>query len=608
VRRASVHQIEQLDDLASATASNGHEDLRAELAEHPTEFARDRLPATSPGRFIAAFALVAAVAVVVPVVVAHHYGALGIPRDDDWSYLRTLFHWIDTGHLNFNGWVSMTFLGQLALAAPIAKIAPGHITPIQIFTALLGLGGLAAVMSLGLTLGRKLWVATGVALLVAVAPFWGALSVSFMTDVPAFAMSMIAVAIGARALLRRPVSMPLVQVSLAVGLLGFTIREYAAIPALAVAAVAGCLFVAERDWRRVRTLVLSALVILLAAIVFVVLWRTVPAAKALHPDIPNGHSIRNAYYKGSGLFRLLGLVLTPAILAVGPVRIVRRSWRANPDLTIWATVGTGAALAFSAQQAPNIAFAGNYIVPNGVLSTDVSAGRRPDIFPAGVFTTLTVVGTVAAVLLVLATVPAIVDFATRWRERDFTVRRPVQALATLTLTGYIAAYGVAALLRMPIYDRYLLPLIPLAGLLLLGALPVERNATESRVRDHASTRLAVGTAAFVAIAAVGLAYSLDSAAFDGTRWRVATAALHEGWSARQISGGFEWNNFHSNRAARRRNPQACVSVVVDPRPPKRGGQRDVVASAQYTAGFHDPVPVVAVRRRLCIPSNRPSGR
>ena len=340
------------------------------------------------------------------------------------------------------------------------------------------------------------------------------------------------------------------------------------------------------------------------------LWRTVPAPKPLLAGLPNGHSIKNAFYKGSGLLRLLGLVLTPAILAVGPLRIVRRSWRATPDLTIFATLGALAALVFTAQQAPNIAFAGNYVVPNGVLSTDVTAGRRPDIFPAGVFTALSIIGTIAAVFLVLATVPAVVEAASRFRERDYGVRDPVRALVSLTLLGYIAGYGVAALFRLPIYDRYLLPLVPLAALLLVGAFPVSGPASvDAPARQNARARVAWSGVAFAMLAVVGLAYSFDAAAFDGTRWRVATAARHQGWSVQQISGGFEWNNFHSNRPAMRRNPQACVSVVVDPGPPKHGRQPQIVASARYTAGFHDPVPVVAVRAgRDCVPAPRSTGR
>ncbi|MGZ4759404.1 MAG: hypothetical protein ACXV95_10130, partial [Acidimicrobiales bacterium] len=52
----------------------------------------------------------------VPLVLASHYGATGLVRNDDWSYSEILFRWADTGHLQLNGWVSMYLIGHLALA------------------------------------------------------------------------------------------------------------------------------------------------------------------------------------------------------------------------------------------------------------------------------------------------------------------------------------------------------------------------------------------------------------------------------------------------------------------------------------------------------------
>ena len=42
-------------------------------------------------------ALLGLLGVVLPVLIASHYGAMGIPRSDDWSYLLTLFRWVDSG-------------------------------------------------------------------------------------------------------------------------------------------------------------------------------------------------------------------------------------------------------------------------------------------------------------------------------------------------------------------------------------------------------------------------------------------------------------------------------------------------------------------------------
>ncbi len=98
------------------------------------------------GATIAAYVGLFAVAVVAPLVVAAHYGALDIPRSDDWSYLLTLFRLVDHGVLGFNNWVSMTLVGQLALAAPIALVFPRSITAVHVATALLGFVGLVALV------------------------------------------------------------------------------------------------------------------------------------------------------------------------------------------------------------------------------------------------------------------------------------------------------------------------------------------------------------------------------------------------------------------------------------------------------------------------------
>src|SRR6478672_12171373 len=82
---------------------------------------------------------------VMPLLVAAHYHALGVPRSDDWSYLVTEFRWIDTGRLSFNHWVSMSLVGQLVLGAPIAAFLPRDIGALQVATAALGTVGLAAV-------------------------------------------------------------------------------------------------------------------------------------------------------------------------------------------------------------------------------------------------------------------------------------------------------------------------------------------------------------------------------------------------------------------------------------------------------------------------------
>jgi hypothetical protein len=559
--------------------------------------------------FAIAMLVLAVVAVVVPALAADHYHALGIPRGDDWSYLRTLFRWVDTGDLDFNNWVSMTLLGQLAVAAPIAMIGDNAIGPLQLFTALLGLAGLVAVVLMGLSLGRRLWIAAAVAVLVALTPSWGALAIGFMTDIPAFGASMLCMMFGMRALARRPVSMPLLATSMCFGFWGFTIREYAVIPLIAVVLVAAWTLVFQHDERRFGTLALLTAGVVVAAIVFMAFWHTVPSPKSFGLHFPDGHAIKTLAYKGTGLLRLLGLILLPVLLLVGPMRLARRAWATSSDTTVFAALFTAVGLAFTGTQSPRIGFGGNYVVPDGILGHDVIVGNRADLFPTGVFNTLLIVGTIGAVLLVLAALPWAVELAARCRALEFTPRNPVRSLPALALVGYAAAYGLAATLGLPLYDRYLLPMIPLAALLLLRGGPAADEtadpdvlaATKGRTAGAAvglrAARLVPAALVFALFGVIAFVYTIDSASFDGTRWRVARAATAEGWNPRQINGGFEWINYYSDspgyRAARSRK-QACVQVVVDP-PASMRGKREIVASRRYTPPFTDPVDVVAFR-------------
>jgi hypothetical protein len=564
-----------------------------EAPEPATEVAPESRASRS--QWVAAIAILGLVGVVVPVFLASKYGALGIVRNDDWSYLRTLFTWVDTGRLDFNNWVSMTLLSQLALAAPAVVLFGNAITVVQLETAALGLVGLAMVVWIGNMTIRRFGVATFVAVMVAAGPLWGALAVSYMTDVPAFAVSMVAVALGVRALRDRPVSLLFLIASAVVGVLGFTIRQYAAVPPIAIAAIGGFELVRERSRPRLRVFVISCVVLLAAAGVFWAYWRTIPHPKAYSPEMPSGHSIRATLYKGTAMVRLTALLVLPALALCGPVKIVRRAWATARDTTIFVAVGVTAVLWATAAAAPSIAFAGNYIVPDGILANGVVAGRRPDVFPSGVFNALVILATAAATLLALALVPWLHTLPERFRHRRFAPTDRPKAFIALVVAGYVAAYFLASFTGIPLYDRYVLPAVPLVAVLLLAP---TSETLDIPARTKTSTRLGA-LVALCLLAAVGFVYTADSASFDGARWQTAVAATKQGWTRKQIRGGFEWTNFY---AARRISGKTkyCVKVVLNP---KDGiNEPRVIAHSYYHSPLHGAVPVVAIRTKLpCTP-------
>ncbi len=575
-----------------------------------TERAREPAAKGSSPR-LAQWAGVAAlvlVGVVVPLIVARHYTALGAPRGDDWSYLRTLFTWVDTGELNFNNWVSMTLLGQLVLAAPLVWLRGRDIAAVQALVTMLGFVGLLATAASGrFVTGRR---STGllVALVVAAGPMYATLAVSFMTDVPGLAASSLAVLCGLYACTAPNRLAVGVGGAFAFGLYGFTIRQYCVVPVVAVAIVAVLLARAEGDRGFQRKVIVGALAVVTVAVAFLVGWSAIPDAKALSPTWPDGHAIRSIAYEGGGMFRLAGLWLVPVTLIASPRRMIERAWRSGPVVTCVIGASTFLALAFTGRNAPRIAFAGNYFVPDGILSDGVSAGPRPDLVPEFWWNVLIAVGTLGATLLAIGATPWLVGIARRLRAHDLALHDPIGALLSLTIFGYAATYALAALVGLPLYDRYVLPIIPLAAFSILRSDHVWQTSGHTEAPAPVRRRSLLGPAGVGALAvltSLSLLYTVDSASFDGVRWHVATEATRQGWHPKQVGGNFEWINYFSASpgSLARRRARICVVVVLRP----NGGRRlvasgRVVASGTYRPPFHDSVAVVAVRNGvLCWP-------
>jgi hypothetical protein len=552
--------------------------------------------------------LLAVVGVVVPVAVASHYGALGIPRSDDWSYLLTLFRWVDTGKLSFNGWVSMTLVGQIGIASPVAAIAGRSITAVQLFTTMVGFVGLLGVVFIGREVVRPAWWAVFTAATIAVGPLWGPLAPTFMTDVPTFTFEMLTLAAAGLAFRHRSVSLPWFATSIVLGFVGVSIRQYAVIPVAAVVLVAVCLLVAERDWRKLRAVLVIAALFGVAALAVLYWWSGLPDSKSLSPSFPTVHTASATLIKDAGFLRLAGLLLLPVVVLAGPVRILQRAWRASNNLTTLLTSLMVVWLAVMYFRVPESPFVGNYVAREGVLSIVVLAGNRPDVIPSALFDLLVVLGSIAGMLIVLSAVPFVTDLPRRIRERDLLrVNDPLVAVMALTVVGFVIAYSAATLTGLPVYDRYALPLLPLVAFLVLRTTQREPQSERSP-----RPRKVWAGVAIVLLAVLGLVYTVDSASFDGTRWKVAEAAVREGYQPIQVGGGFEWLGYHREHGPQfrwegGRNVKKlpfvapCVTVVINPPDPGK----NVVASARSSAISRSTVTIVARRNhRPCVTEKR----
>ncbi len=546
------------------------------------------------------------VSCVVPVVAARHYGALGIPRSDDWSYLQTLFRFAGHGQLDGNHWVSMTLIGQLGAALPVVWIFGRNITALQCGVAVLGFAGLLATYWMSVhVIGRGR--AALVTLTIALGPLWGPLAASYMTDVPAFAATMLALALAVAALRRTPISVPMVAASLAAGVFAFSIRQYAMVAVLAIAVTVIWVAIDARD-RRTRRFVIAlvAAAFMTCGVIYAV-WSEIPNLKTYVPAVPDGHSASVAVIKGGGFVRLFGLLLAPVVAVAGPAEIVRRAWAASTRATIVVIGGLAGGLALLSVHVPGQQFVGNYIDSNGALTGDVLLGRRPDLFPFPLYALIVMLATVSGVLIVTAMIPPSVRLVRRVRSRDLKLTDPVLFCLGATAVGYALTYVFAMFTGVSVYDRYALPLLPLVGIAV--AHRPRLSETESRTCEPTSspTRRGVGAVVLALVTAVGVAFTVDAASFDGTRWRVAVAASQLGYARNEINGGFEWVNYYRGARLPRivvggngahgvptaKVADFCVSVYVDPLP-DRGR---VLVSRRYSNLSRSDARMVALRNR-----------
>jgi len=71
--------------------------------------------------------LLVAVGVLVPVIAAVGLHTVGIPQDDDWSFHQDAANFARTGHLSYDGWPSMTLVGQIPVSWPILRLFGDHV-------------------------------------------------------------------------------------------------------------------------------------------------------------------------------------------------------------------------------------------------------------------------------------------------------------------------------------------------------------------------------------------------------------------------------------------------------------------------------------------------
>jgi hypothetical protein len=486
--------------------------------------------------------LVAVVGVVaVPFAITWARGAIGIARNDDWSYHRIAQHFAEHGSFVLNGWPQMSLFGQAVLARPVIALFGPGMAPLQVMVAVLGVIGLWA----SYLLVRRFLAVVEAALAVgclAVGPVYASLSSSFMTDVPSFALQALALLAGWRATRRREVSIPWFACTLLLGFVAFTIREYAVAAALAVCFVAA-IRIRDSTQRKFRSLVAICVVWTLALVTFYVWRSSLPHSKplGLHLSI---QGLRGTLDVGWMALLTLSFFVVPALVVVSPSRLVLAVWR-GPRVAGALVVASVLVLAATR----HLGFVWNYFTPVASYPTLDLESMHP-VFPSWLWTgfqMVALVGTVMIGLIAVLGLHAIRSSASSRGESslgDASIGH-VLVVVFVPITVFLSVAAVL-ITGAPFFDRYLIVLVPFVAALVLAA--------AHRRGLFVQPSWPIALVALAGLGIVGLVVVDATATFDGARWRLATEVEALGYPASAIDGGFEWFSYQQDDVFDERPP------------------------------------------------------
>ncbi len=275
---------------------------------------------------IGAVGIVGALGLVLPLLLAFHYGSIHSPSADDWAYDRAAFFFARTGRFNLYHWGTILILGQIVLAAPVIWALGDHVAALNAYSCFLGFLGLTALLLFARECGLGRWRSLMVAALCALCPLWATLSTSFMAEVPSFGFAMMALLAGSMSFKKDAVDKKWLVAALLLSFVSFSIREQMMAVELAIIATS-CLLIRLQGgrWRRWA----CGEGILIAASLALYWYRQkLPTGGHEYPIRFQPEQLLNIWL-GSWPLIILGLFALPVVMYLGPWRILSTAWRIN---------------------------------------------------------------------------------------------------------------------------------------------------------------------------------------------------------------------------------------------------------------------------------------
>ena len=494
--------------------------------------------------YIVAAAIVALVAF--SLAVTKITGA-AVPQNDDWSYVKGAILLHQTGGVRLQGWGQMFLLGQTYTAQPLLWLFGDRTSVLDLYGA-----GMAVVWLWCAYLLAKRCLGPGRAVLIVLAlalwPGMGLLVSSFMTDLPAAGTSLLAMVLGLRAIDKQ--SRLWLGLSILAGIWSFTIREQFVMGLGAVLIAALVSRIPSRRFKIEATVGIG-----LAAVVCAVLEHF--RHQIPHADVaPFGFSTLDFSHVPDSLLKIpftVGFEFAPVLVWV-LLTLRGRDWLDPGRLVGWALglVTLGVLTDWNASGTPRTLLS-NYLTPQGGFGISV-VGRVPTIFPPQLWKATEVIAAICGVLLLGELVAWLARLPRLW-----SAARAGNAAATM-----LAAY-TAVLVAITVglcfagqrqVDRYLLPVLPGIGILLLTRVRAERLA---RPAVRVATLVPVLAAALF-LAALSARVTISTDQRDHAVFAAANRLVAQHVPATTINAGLDWNGLHAATAVDRKHIQKHLYV------------------------------------------------
>lgn len=512
--------------------------------------------------------VVAVTAFAYPLAMAAQAGALGLPRNDDWTYIQSTIRSAETHRLVLPDFIQAMTVGQTVMALGVMALAGRSIVVFDVLGSMLGA---VAIVSSFVLIRRVIpqRLALVVTASIVLGPVYGSLAPTFMTDLPAMAFAYLALLALARACRRLPsggglAAGPLV---LAAGLtfVGFTIREYA-VAVIPVMVLAVAWLGRGRPRRRDIWLLATVTIALSLAVSAAFVWRQ-GESQAIGHDIQLLSAFdltKVGYLTLTGMAFLMAVALGGFLVGFTTGRRPRSgvsdgSWRAIRPWRLLLLLGCLPPLGWAAAQLasprPFVPMIGNYVA-QAQSYWQATANAPYPFLPKlawvclwAVSAIMTLAGLFWGAFLVSSRLAGLSAGKSGRRTDDREQGRgpraggapPERQVATVIA----AAYGFLALL-LPLaatlvrpasmFDRYLLPAVPCLSAVVIA------TALEWRIPARRITAGAV--AGLVILGSYGFWQTDLTATFDAARWDLGTSAVARGLAADTVDAGYEWWGYH----------------------------------------------------------------